>query len=68
MISKDIHNVMISFEILDRDCHVPLGCKKVTGNMIFDVKMDFTRKARWVLYGNKTGYPEVSLYDGVCFR
>jgi hypothetical protein len=29
----------------------------VTGHLIWDVKMDFTRKARWVLDGNKTPNP-----------
>jgi hypothetical protein len=36
--------------------------------MIFDVKMDYTRKARWVLDGHKTPPPERSTYAGVVSR
>ena len=36
--------------------------------MVFDVKMDFTRKARWVLDGHKTPDPEGSTYAGVVSR
>ena len=42
-----------------------LGWNKVTGHAAFDVKMDFTTKARWVLYGHRTPDPEGSLYYGV---
>ena len=48
----------IYFDILNRDCHVPVGWNKFTGNMVFVVKTDFMRKARWVLYGHITPYPE----------
>ena len=40
-----MHNVGVSFEILDCDQHVPVICKKVTEHMDFNVKMDFTSKA-----------------------
>ena len=36
--------------------------------MVFDVKMDFTRKARWVKDGHKTPDPEQSTYAGVVSR
>ena len=61
-------NVGISFEILDRDTPVPVGWKKSTGHLIWDVKMDFTRKARWVLNGHCQGQPEGSTYAGVLSR
>ena len=35
---------------------------------MFDVKMDFSRKARWVLDGHKTPSPEGSTYAGVVSR
>ena len=44
----------MAFEILDEGVHVPHGWKQVTGHLVWDVKMDFTRKARWVLDGYKT--------------
>ena len=37
----------------------------VTGHLIWDVKMDFTRKSRWVLDGHKTPTPIHSTYAGV---
>ena len=59
-----MNNVGISFEILDRDCHVPVVWKKFTAHMVLNVKMDLIRKARWVLDGHRKLDREVSLYDG----
>ena len=64
-ISKEMHRIIISFEILDHDIHVPVGWKEVTGDILFSVNMDFTRKACWGLYGHRTFYPEGSQYAGV---
>eukprot|EP00957_Ditylum_brightwellii_P048180 3657416-Ditylum_brightwellii.AAC.1 len=33
---------------------IPGWWTKVTGHIIFNVKMDFMRKARWVLDGHRT--------------
>ena len=46
---------------------MPVVWKKVTGHMVLGVKMNFTRKAHWVLDGHRTPDPDVSLYDGVFF-
>ena len=67
-IKKEMTNVGIAFDILDRDEKVPVGYEKVTGHIIFDVKMDFTRKARWVLDGHKCPKPDMSTYAGVVSR
>ena len=67
-IEKEMHNVGIAFEILDPDAHVPVGWNKVTGHLVFDIKMDFTRKARWVLDGHLTVDPVCSTYAGVVSR
>ena len=40
----------------------------VTGHLVFDVKMSFERKARWVLDGHKTPDPLGSTYAGVVSR
>ena len=53
-IKKEMHNVGVAFEILETGAKAPAGWSKVTGHLVFDVKMDFTRKARWVLDGHKT--------------
>ena len=42
-------NVGIAFEVLPTGEKAPPRWSKVTGHLVFDVKMDFTRKARWVL-------------------
>ena len=67
-LNKEMHNVGIAFQILETGERPPVGWKPVTGHLIFDVKMDFTRKARWVLDGHKTSKPEGSTYAGVVSR
>ena len=67
-IALEMHNVGIAFEILDDGKSPPPGWKKVTGHLVFDIKMDFTRKARWVLDGHKTAKPDGSTYAGVVSR
>lgn len=37
----------------------------MTGHLVWDVKMDFTRKAQWVLDGHKMPDPIGSTYAGV---
>ena len=44
-IQKEMTNVGIAFEILEGDNPLPRGWKQVSGHLIFDVTMDFTRKA-----------------------
>ena len=44
---------------------MPIGWKKPSGHPIWDVKMDFTRKSRWVKYGHRTPGPKYSNYAGV---
>ena len=67
-LAKEMLNVGIAFDILEDDASMPVGWDKVTGHIIFDVKMDFTRKARWVLDGHKTADPVCSTYAGVVSR
>ena len=66
-IEKEMTNVGIAFQILGADEDLPVGYKKVTGHLIFDVKMDFTRKARFVLDGHKTEKPDISTFHTHCF-
>eukprot|EP00957_Ditylum_brightwellii_P172505 13133413-Ditylum_brightwellii.AAC.1 len=56
---KVMITVGITFEILENDIKTSDGWSKVTGHIIFDVKMDFMKKARWLLDGHKT--PELAL-------
>ena len=45
-INKEMTNVGVAFELMDEGAPPPPGWTKVSGHMVFDVKMDFTRKAR----------------------
>ena len=54
---KEMYNVGVAFEILDEGAHAPHGWKQVNEHLVWDVKIDFTRKARWVLGGHKTPDP-----------
>lgn len=67
-ITKEMTNVGIAFEILEDGNEPPVGWNEVTGHLVFDVKMDFTRKARWVLDGHKTPDVTGSTYAGVVSR
>ena len=67
-IKKEMTNVGIAFEVLEEGEHAPVAWRKVSGHLVFDVKMDFTRKARWVLDGHKTPKPTGSTYVGVVSR
>eukprot|EP00956_Cyclotella_meneghiniana_P034439 scaffold104886_cov86-Cyclotella_meneghiniana.AAC.1 len=67
-IEKEMFNVSIAFEILEDDQNMPVGWTKSSGHLVFDVKMDFTRKARWVKDGHKHPDPDASNYAGVVSR
>ena len=67
-IEKEMTNVSIAFEILENDEGLMPGYSLATCHLIFDVKMDFTRKARFVLDGHKTPDPEGSTWAGVVSR
>jgi hypothetical protein len=67
-IKKEMFNVSIAFQILGDGESPPPGWKQSSGHIIFDVKMDFTRKARWVKDGHKTPDPDWSTYAGFVTR
>ena len=67
-IDKEMKNVAVAFEILKQGESAPIGWSKSSGHIIFDVKMDFTRKARWVKDGHRTPEPEQSTFAGVVSR
>ena len=58
-LALEMFNVGVAFEILEEDQPAPAGWKKASRHLIWDVKMDFTRKARWVLLKNSS-----SLFSG----
>jgi hypothetical protein len=67
-IEKEMHHVMCAFEILDEDAPEPRMSKRIPCHMIFDVKMDFTRKARFVAGGHMTDAPVNLTYSSVVSR
>jgi hypothetical protein len=64
-LAKEMTEVGVAFEVLEKGIKAPIGWSKVTGHLIWDVKMDFTGKARWVLDGHRTINPNGSTYAGV---
>ena len=63
-----MNNVKFAFKILENKSNIPIGYKYLTTHMIFDVKMDFTRKARLVGGGNLTDEPSSLTYSSVVSR
>ena len=68
VLALEMFNVGVAFEILEEVQPAPAGWNKASGHLIWDVKMDFTRKARWVLDGHKTPDPIGSTFAGVVSR
>ena len=65
----EIYDAGRGIEVKDRSVtRAPPGWSKVTGHIVWDVKMDFTRKARFVLDGHKTPDPIYSNFAGVVSR
>ena len=58
-LAEEMKNVGVAFDILENHKNVPVGQTKASGHLIWDVKMDFTRKARWVKDGHQTADPLV---------
>jgi len=68
LLRKEMGNLIVAFKILDAGQKAPPGWYKTSGHIIFDVKMDFTWKARWVKDGHKTPDSTTSSYSGVVSR
>ena len=66
-IDLEMNTIMPDFDFPD-DGKPPPGYSKSSGHLIFDVKMDFTRKARWVKDGHLSPDPIDSNYAGVVSR
>ena len=50
-IAKETKNVSISFSIMEERTKSSTGYKNIGGRIIFDLKINFTRKSRWVATG-----------------
>jgi len=67
-IMKEMTKVKIAFDIKGHGDKPPPGYQFVKLHMIFDVKMDFTRKARLVAGGHMTETPSSITYSSVVSR
>jgi hypothetical protein len=66
-IEKEMKNVQPAFEFRDDDI-MPPDFKKIDCHMVFDVKLDLVRKARFVAGGHQTDPPKESVYSNVISR
>jgi hypothetical protein len=66
-VDKEMKNFMPAFEFCD-DNQVPMGYKHRDCHMIFDVKLDLMRKARFVAGGHQTDPPKDMVYASVVLR
>jgi hypothetical protein len=67
-ISKEMKNVRPAFNILEEGSQAPVGSKYIRCHMNFEVKMNFTRKARFVAGGHMTEPPAHLTYSSVVSR
>lgn len=65
---KEMKNVMAAFEFHPIGSKAPVGYKWIPLHLIFDVKMDFTRKVRLVAGGHVTDPPTSMTYSSVVSR
>ena len=67
-IDLEMKTILPAFDILTYGSSPPPGYTRSSGHIIFDVKMDFTRKSRWVKDGHLTADPLESNFAGVVSR
>jgi hypothetical protein len=60
--------VMVASEVQPEEVTFVPGYKRIPGHVMWDVKMDFTRKARYVAGGHRTDPPKVLTYSSVVLR
>ena len=67
-IAKEMRTVMPAFKFCGEGASQPVGYTAISGHVVFDVKMDFTRKARYVADGHLTDPPASVTYASVVSR
>jgi hypothetical protein len=63
-----VNNIQVAFKFLDPGERAPPGYRKITCHLIFDVKFDLTRKARYVAGGHMTKVPAAMTFSSVVSR
>jgi Reverse transcriptase (RNA-dependent DNA polymerase) len=64
-IHKEMKTVFPAFEFLDEGAGKPICYQQITCHLVFDIKMDFTCKARFVAGGHMTDAPSSIPYASV---
>ena len=68
-INKELKNVLIAFKLLEEGEQLPVGSKLIPYHIIFDVKLDLTRKARLVAGGHRNkSVPSYTTFSTVASR
>jgi hypothetical protein len=67
-IMKEMENLRMDFRVQEHGTHAPVRNKKIPLTMIFDIKMDFTKKASLVAGGHRTDPPTSLTYLSVVSR
>jgi hypothetical protein len=67
-IKKEMKVIMPAVKILEEGAIAPIGFQQIPCHMVFDVKIDFTRKARFVAGGHVTNPPSTQTYASVVSR
>ncbi len=65
VIEKEMHHVSCAFQVLDEGAQEPRVSKRILCHLIFDIKMDFSRDARFVAGGHVTDPPTSITYSSV---
>jgi hypothetical protein len=67
-IVKEMTNNAVAFKFLEDGQQAPIGSQWIPCHMIFDIRPDFTRKARYVAGGHRTETPASLTYSTVVSR
>ena len=65
---KEMESMSPAFQILEDDEKISGDYRRVTFHLIYDIKLDFTRKARLVADGHKLPTPSSNTFAGVVSR
>ena len=67
-IEKEMKNARVAFQLLPRDDKPPVGFKEIRCHLVFDIKLDLTRKARYITGGYLIEVPTYMTYCSVVSR
>ena len=67
-VDEEMKNVRVAFDIKEPGAKPPPGYKRIPIHMVFEVKMDFTRKCRLVAGGHVTDPPDTITFSSVVSR